>query len=249
MNTLKHLSAQTAALVASLVFAVSANAGLLTFDMSVTNTGYRVTGTESAGDLLTAHALGSAVCTESVDGFVRMGPRQTCGVFRRNYSMLLHTEFQLGDGGNYRFQTGADWGRGGGIILTDRSSGDMTVMDLTSEDIWWGRRWSNRDVFITELDLDPGAYALSWIGFENCCAGETTVRYSYNGSAFKNFTKDNFASHVAAVPEPGTITLLGLGLAGFAVLRKRRSSFQAMRAQQKAVSDAKRGVEQLKAAA
>ncbi|MEM8548205.1 MAG: PEP-CTERM sorting domain-containing protein, partial [Pseudomonadota bacterium] len=50
-------------------------------------------------------------------------------------------------------------------------------------------------------------------------------------------------------PEPGTITLLGLGLAGFAVLRKRRSSFQAMRAQQKAVSDAKRGVEQLKAAA
>ena len=47
----------------------------------------------------------------------------------------------------------------------------------------------------------------------------------------------------------GTVTLLGLGLAGFVVLRKRRSTFHAMRAEQKAASDRARGIKQIDAAA
>lgn len=242
MKTLKKYTAKFSCTVAGFALAASAHAGLLSFDLSVTGTGYSVTGSETAASLLAEHASGSAVCSESLDGFVSVGPRQSCGINQRNYSLLLRTEFELGSGGNYRFQTGADWGRGGGLILTDRTSGEMLLTDLTSEDIWWRRNWNNADVFISEFDLDPGAYALTWIGFEGCCAGETSIRYSFNGGDFENFNRENFSSQIAAVPEPGTVTLLGLGLVGFIVLRKRRSSFQAMRAEQKAASDAERGV-------
>jgi hypothetical protein len=244
MNIFKKSLTSLAGALVGLAVAASAQAGPITFDYSITHTDYRVDGTETAESLVNAHELGDLVCTGSVDGFVRVGPRQTCGVFQRNYSLLVSTQFNLVDGGNYRFQAGVDWGRGGGVILTDLSSGEQLLTDLASGDLWWNRDWNDSDVFISEFDLDPGAYALTWIGFEGCCAGETTVRYSYNGEAFSNLTGESFGQH-ATVSEPGTLFLLGLGLVGFVILRRRHGSFQAMRAEQKTASDAARGIEPL----
>lgn len=244
MNLLKKPLVALAGVLFGLTFALSAQAGPITFDYSITHTDYRVDGSETAESLVNAHELGDLVCTGSVDGFVRVGPRQSCGVFQRDYSLLVTTQFNLLDGGNYRFQAGVDWGRGGGVILTDLNNGNQLLTDLASGDLWWNRNWSDSDVFVSEFDLDPGAYALTWIGFEGCCAGETTVRYSYNGEAFSNLTADNFGQH-ATVSEPGTLFLLALGLVGFVILRRRHGSFQAMRAEQKAASDAARGIEPL----
>ncbi len=240
MSIFRSSLAGAAGTLLGLALSASVQAGPLTFDYSITESSYRVDGTESAQALIDAHTAGTLVCTDSVEGFVRIGPRQSCGIFQRDYSMRVTTQFDLVDGGNYRFQAGADWGRGGGVILTNLSDGTRLLTDLTAEDVWWNRNWNNRDVFISEFDLDPGRYALTWIGFEGCCAGETTVRYSFNGADFSDFTAQNFEQHVS-VPEPGTLVLLTMGLVGFVILRRRHGAFQAMRAEQKAASDAARG--------
>lgn len=249
MHMKTTLSAKVGTALATLAFAAGAQAGLLTFDYSVTGINYSVNGSENAADLLNAHNAGSTICSGSADGFVSTGPRQNCGTTSRtDYSLQLHTEFDLANASNLRFQTGADWGRGGGLILTDRNSGARSVYDVTSDDIWWNRDWNNSDVFITELNLDSGAYALTWIGFEGCCAGETTVRYSHNGGGFMDFTRANFQA-LTSVPEPGTVALLSIGLAGFALLRRQRTTFRAMRASQKTASDQNRGVAPLETTA
>lgn len=248
MHMRSIVSAKVSTALATLAFAAGAQAGLLTFDYNVTGTNYSVNGSESAADLLSAHDAGSAICSGSVAGFVNMGPRQNCGTASRlDYSLELHSEFNLANATNLVFQTGADWGRGGGLILTDRDTGAQSVYNLSSDDIWWNRDWNNSDVLLTELDLDAGAYALTWIGFEGCCAGETTVRYSHNGGGFLDFTRANFES-LTSVPEPGTMALLGIGLAGFALLRRQRTSFRTMRASQKATSDKLQGIAPIKAA-
>ncbi|MFK7912287.1 MAG: CCXG family PEP-CTERM protein [Pseudomonadales bacterium] len=218
MNTKLKLLTGAAALALS----ASAQAGLLTFDYSVTSSNYQINGSESAQDLVDAHNAGSVLCTDSADGFVRMGPRQNCGFNTRGYSLNLTTEFDLSTAGEYTFQAGADWGRGGGVVLTDLDNGNTSLHSLRTDDVWWSRNWNNRDVFNTTFDLGPGSYAVSWIGFEYCCGGETSIRYSYNGSEFSNFTAESFGTHLAEVPEPGIITMLGAGLAGVALIRRRR---------------------------
>lgn len=207
---------------AVLALGANAQAGLLTFDYSVTSSNYQVDGSESAQDLIDAHNAGTVLCTDSADGFVRMGPRQNCGFNRRGYSLNLTTQFDLSTAGEYTFQAGADWGRGGGVVLTDLGTGAASLHDLRTDDVWWARNWNNRDVFDTTFNLGPGSYSLAWIGFEYCCGGETSIRYSHNGSEFLNFTEENFGAHLASVPEPGVLSLLGAGLAGVALIRRRR---------------------------
>ena len=218
MNTRSKLLTGAAALALS----ASAQATLLTFDYSVTRSNYQVNGSESSQDLINAHSAGAVLCTDSADGFVRMGPRQNCGFNTRGYSLNLTTQFDLSAGGEYTFQAGADWGRGGGVVLTDLDTGDSTLHSLRTDDVWWARNWNNRDVFNTTFNLDAGSYAVSWIGFEYCCGGETSIRYSYNGSEFTNFTEENFGAHLAAVAEPETVALLGAGLLSLALVRRRR---------------------------
>ena len=207
---------------AAIALGATAQATPLTFDYSVTSSNYQVDGSESGQDLIDAHNAGSVLCTDSADGFVRMGPRQNCGFNTRGYSLNLTTEFELTSGGEYTFQAGADWGRGGGVVLTDLDSGSTSLYSLRTDDVWWARNWNNRDVFNTTFDLGPGSYAVSWIGFEYCCGGETSIRYSYNGGEFENFTAENFGTHLAAVPEPGIFGMLGAGLAGVGLIRRRR---------------------------
>lgn len=217
---------------AALCLSTAASAGPITFDLTITNTNYQVDGTESAQDLIDAHDAGSLRCTDSLDGFEGTGPIQNCGSGVKDYSLKLNAQFTLDSAMDLTFQTGADWGRGGGVILTDIGTGAQTLLDLRSDNVWWARSWSNEDVFTTELSLGAGEYALTWIGFEDCCAGETTIRYSMEGSDFDTFTASNFGASanavaafaVADVPEPGTMALLGLGIAGFAMLRRRKGT-------------------------
>ena len=60
-----------------------------------------------------------------------------------------------------------------------------------------------------------------WVGFEGCCGGSTTLRFSVDGSAYAPLTETNLIPYVA-IPEPGPALLFTLGLIGLAGAGGRR---------------------------
>jgi hypothetical protein len=88
---------------------------------------------------------------------------------------------------------------------------------VRTDDIWWANDWSHGDVFETVFVFDPGdSYTLLWVGFEGCCGGTSTIRFSVDGSAYLPLTDSNFGPFTtpspSPIPEPGTFLLLAFGL-------------------------------------
>ena len=94
---------------------------------------------------------------------------------------------------------------------------------VTTDDIWWGNNWSDPDVFSTVLNLTAGeTYSLGWVGFEGCCGGAASFRFSVNGSPPQTLNDTNFLPfEQAPVPEPGTALLVGLGLVWLGISARR----------------------------
>ena len=142
-----------------------------------------------------------------------------------DYSTLITTSFTAGVTGTYEFQVGTDWGRGGGTQATHVGSGAVINTFITTNNIWWNNSWNNPDVISTVLNVTAGeTYAIGWVGFEDCCGGAVTFRFSVNGSAPITLDDTNFAPYEAPapVPEPGTALLVGLGLIALGHRRNRR---------------------------
>lgn len=143
------------------------------------------------------------------------------GGVRRDYSVLMETTLTIGTPGEYVFQVGTDWGRGGATALIDDATGAILYERAITDDVWWAYDWSNPDVFTTTFDFEAGAsYTLAWLGFEGCCGGSSTLRFSVDGSPFAPLTSPNIEPMLA--PEPGTALLLGGGLAALAARRPAR---------------------------
>lgn len=210
MEKTSHSKLIAITLFAAGVFSSFASAYELTY--SSRGSSYQVTGNESATDLLDEfHSSSPIYCDQTaIADFTMINSAVTCGSGNSNLDDLVELTFDLATDADFRFEIGTDWGRGGAVIV----NGALNY--ITTDDIWWGYNWNNGDVIGNDLSLTAGLNTIQWIGFEGCCNGSRSIRFSVDGGAYQALTGDNIAAYEAtAVPGPSTALLLLLGVFGF----------------------------------
>lgn len=171
----------------------------------------RVNAADNAASLLARFNSGAPICTVVLGEFTAVGGKQNCGTApRADLATLYSIDYSMG-GGTANFQLGADWGLGG--ILMGIDGGDV----VRTNDIWWANNWSNADVINFSLS-GTGSGTLRLLGFEHCCSGDNSLRVSLDSG------QTYFAVRSSSVPEPAPLALLGFGLLGLAVSRRRSVS-------------------------
>ncbi len=208
-------AAPLASILAGLYLA-SGPAFALDFQADFRNSTYQVVAGDTFSDLLAQHQTETLIQANTTAGLENISTSVHAGGVTSNYSMLLQTTLEVGVAGEYTFQVGTDWGRGGAAALIDNDTASIVSERVLTDDVWWAYDWSNSDVFTTVFDFEVGdSYTLAWVGFEGCCGGSTTLRFSIDGGAYLPLTSPNVEMHI--VPEPSIATLVMLGLAGLAL--------------------------------
>ena len=199
---------------------LASTASALDFQVDFRSSTYQTAAGDTFSDLLAQHQSETLIQSNVTQGLENISTSVYAAGVNRDYSILMSTTVDIGVAGRYEFQVGTDWGRGGATALIDNSDGSIVFERVITDDIWWGYDWSNPDVFTTTFDLAVGdSYTLAWVGFEGCCGGSSTLRFSVDGSPFVPLTSPNI-DPLLAVPEPTAGALLMLGLAGLASSRR-----------------------------
>jgi hypothetical protein len=199
-------------------------ASAVDFDIEFRTTSYQVQATDTFADLEGEHAAGTFLGSVSLVALEDVGAPLYAGV-NGNYSILMSTVLDVSVAGDYVFQVGTDWGWGGASVVIDNGTGSIVDEYVTTDDLWWNLDWNDPDVFTVAVTLAAGSsYTIKWVGFEGCCGGDTTVRFSHDGGAFQTLDATNLSTLIANVPEPSTALLVGLGMGWLAASRRMRAA-------------------------
>ncbi len=203
------------------VLFITSTAHSLDFRVDFRQSTYQVGAHDTFTSLLTQHERGALIQSNVTQTLEDISTGAHGGDVNSNYSILLMTDVTIGVDGRYTFQVGTDWGRGGAAAMIDRATGSVLFERVIADDIWWELDWESSDVFQTSFVLEEGtSYTLAWVGFEGCCGGSTTLRFSVDDSEFTPLSSSNLESYMAT-PEPAIAALLFLGLGGLAATRPR----------------------------
>jgi hypothetical protein len=115
------------------------------------------------------------------------------------------------------FELAPDAGYGGALYL------DGALLNANGTDLWWGGNWANTSELLigNVAHLGIGNHVLEAFWAEGCCNGAQGGQFSVNGGSWQALSVSNLDR--LAVPEPGSLALLGLGMAGLAWNRRRKA--------------------------
>lgn len=198
----------TRILTASALALAVAPAQAFEIDYSVHSSSYQVNGSETAAQLVSAFNASSPVVCDgmSLTGFTNISSNSLCGGGNSDLAFRIDLGFNLGESQDISFRAGMDWGRGGGVIADDN------LVYLTTDDIWWSYNWSNSDVFTITDTFAAGSHEVSWIGFEGCCNGMSSLQFKVGSGEWMDLNATNFAEFEStigpSVPVPPALLLM-----------------------------------------
>ena len=195
------------------------SATAVTFQVEITDAIYQVQAADTYADLLLQHQAGNLLSSNSLTGVSGITAPIEAGV-NTDYSMLITTTLNIAVGVPTSSRLSPTGGGAASVIYN--GNGSVVSEYVTTSNVWWNNDWNDADVFSTIVTLGAGSsYTLGWLGFEDCCGGSASIRFSYNGGAFTTLTESGIAPFVSN-PEPSTGLMVALGLVLMSGARRRR---------------------------